>query len=224
MNCTLYSSLTTEHSLPTVEPSLPLRDRLINAAMDIYLEGGLGALTMRDLGKRTGVSAMAPYSHFDNKDDLVSSIVDRCFEQYLDELRGALKYDDPVVRLRDTGRRVFQFAMDHPAEYHLIYIYSKDPTLEKYGETVDMRLAAGFQYMHLLVKDCADAGELIVDNTEAFTLAMLGMVHGLLALYLSGRMWMGSQEFEQLFWNSLSLYMDKYLKVPYDERPGTPQL
>jgi AcrR family transcriptional regulator len=52
------------------------RDRIVEAAIAVADEDGLGALTMRRLGQQLGVEAMALYRHFANKDAILEGIVD----------------------------------------------------------------------------------------------------------------------------------------------------
>ena len=42
------------------------RERIVAVASDLIERDGLGAFTMRSLGRELGVSAMAVYSHFDS--------------------------------------------------------------------------------------------------------------------------------------------------------------
>ncbi len=53
------------------------RQRVLDAAMRLADQGGIDALTMRNLGQELGVEAMALYYHFANKDEVVDGIVDR---------------------------------------------------------------------------------------------------------------------------------------------------
>ena len=55
------------------------RERVLDAAIKLADEGGLGSLSMRKLGQELGVEAMAIYYHFANKDEIVDGIVDLVF-------------------------------------------------------------------------------------------------------------------------------------------------
>lgn len=52
------------------------RDRVVRAAIELVDEAGMEALSMRTLGGRLGVRAMALYNHVENKDDLLDGMVD----------------------------------------------------------------------------------------------------------------------------------------------------
>jgi AcrR family transcriptional regulator len=58
-------------------PRTPLsRERVLQAAVTLADEGGIGALSMRKLAQELGVEAMSLYNHVANKDDLLGGIVD----------------------------------------------------------------------------------------------------------------------------------------------------
>jgi AcrR family transcriptional regulator len=59
------------------EPRVPLnRERVLRAAVAIADSRGIGALTMRELGRELGVEAMSLYNHVANKDDVLDGMVD----------------------------------------------------------------------------------------------------------------------------------------------------
>jgi AcrR family transcriptional regulator len=59
------------------EARLPLsRDRILQTALRLVDEGGLGSLSMRNLGQALGFEAMSLYNHVANKDDLIDGILD----------------------------------------------------------------------------------------------------------------------------------------------------
>lgn len=63
---------------PRTQRRTPLnRDRVLAAGVTLADAEGIGALTMRRLGRELGVEAMALYNHVDNKDDLLDGMLDR---------------------------------------------------------------------------------------------------------------------------------------------------
>jgi AcrR family transcriptional regulator len=64
------------------EPRTPLtRQRVLDAAVALADEGGIGSLTMRKLGQALGVEAMSLYNHVANKDALLDGMVDEVFAE-----------------------------------------------------------------------------------------------------------------------------------------------
>jgi AcrR family transcriptional regulator len=58
------------------------RGRVLDAAVAIADERGVGAVTMREVASRLGVEAMSLYNHVANKDDILDGMVDVVIEQF----------------------------------------------------------------------------------------------------------------------------------------------
>src|SRR4029077_14983532 len=54
-------------------------DEIVSAAVDIFRESGLDAVSMRSVASRLGVSPVPLYSRIGNKEALVDAIADRLF-------------------------------------------------------------------------------------------------------------------------------------------------
>ena len=52
------------------------RERVLDAAVELADEGGIDAVSMRKLGQKLGVEAMAIYRHVRDKDDLLDGLVE----------------------------------------------------------------------------------------------------------------------------------------------------
>jgi AcrR family transcriptional regulator len=55
------------------------RDRIVEAAVRVADRGGLGAVSMRGVGKELGVEAMSLYHHVTGKEELLDALADRVF-------------------------------------------------------------------------------------------------------------------------------------------------
>lgn len=99
------------------------RDRILQAAIEFIDEHGLAALTMRRLGARLGVEAMALYRYVPGREDLLDGVVDRVVETLFDGgdddlyIDGHSGWQDYLMRLGHGVRRI---ALAHPAIFPLI--------------------------------------------------------------------------------------------------------
>ena len=60
------------------------KEAILTEAMQLIIENGLSQLTMSNIAKRMGFSEPAMYRHFENKQDLIISMIQRisgCFEE-----------------------------------------------------------------------------------------------------------------------------------------------
>ncbi len=106
------------------EPREPLsRERIITAAVELLDERGLGGFTMRGLGERLGVEAMAIYHYFPHKQALLEALgtgVDLAafFGDFVGIPIAGRSATDLVVGL---GMRYLQFAQENPAQFTLLF-------------------------------------------------------------------------------------------------------
>jgi AcrR family transcriptional regulator len=62
-------------------PARVNRDMVLRAALDLADRGGLESVTMREIGREVGVEAMSLYRHVQDKDEVLSGIVDLVFAE-----------------------------------------------------------------------------------------------------------------------------------------------
>jgi AcrR family transcriptional regulator len=59
------------------EPSDPLRDRVVDAARELFFRSGFSRITMADLASRLGIGKATLYTVFDGKDAIVLAVIRR---------------------------------------------------------------------------------------------------------------------------------------------------
>lgn len=90
---------------------LPLsRDRILQAALELVDEGGLGALTMRRLGRELGFEAMSLYNYVTGKDDVIDGLLD----VVLAEGRPPAVEGDWAAAVRESAISVHDALKRHP--------------------------------------------------------------------------------------------------------------
>ncbi|GGL43886.1 TetR/AcrR family transcriptional regulator C-terminal domain-containing protein [Phycicoccus endophyticus] len=117
--------MTSEHT-PTPEqaatPARPLgRELIVQEAIAMIDEHGLERLTMRSLGARLGVDAMALYRHVNGREDLLEGIVAALVDQIQVDPDGRLGPTEGWQGLLQwLARSVRQIAIDHPRIFPLV--------------------------------------------------------------------------------------------------------
>ena len=85
---------------PTTRKGRATRDRIVDAACDLVFERGVASLNLDDVREVTGTSKSQLYHYFEDKLDLVKSVVDRQAERVLAIHRPALDAVDGWTALR----------------------------------------------------------------------------------------------------------------------------
>ena len=100
-----------------------LKEALLQAALGLIAEKGAGGFTFADAARMAGVSPAAPYRHFRDRDELLSSIAQRGFEQFEAALSQAWDDGRPetVTAFERVGKAYLAFAREKPAFYSAMF-------------------------------------------------------------------------------------------------------
>jgi AcrR family transcriptional regulator len=100
-----------------------LKEALLQAALDLITQKGPGGFTFADAARMAGVSPAAPYRHFRDRDELLSSIAQRGFEQFEALLTQAWDdgRPDTITAFERVGKAYLAFAREEPAFYSAMF-------------------------------------------------------------------------------------------------------
>lgn len=156
-----------------------LREQLLDAAGEMLLEhGDEGRLTIRGVTRRAGVSPMAFYLHFPDRDALVLAVLERGFTEFRAGILAAeAEAPDPATALRDAGRAYMRFALQRPGHYRLIFSLA----LPERRQGVPAA-AAAFEDLVRLVGACMDAGLAPRADPSSMATSVWTALHGIVTL------------------------------------------
>ncbi|MCL3992651.1 TetR/AcrR family transcriptional regulator [Streptomyces lavenduligriseus] len=105
------------------ESDTSLRDRLVDAGVELLAVEGLQALTLREIARRTGVSHGAPRRYFPTHLELLSAIARRGFADLAERTRQALDRETGGARERVAALAgaYLEFALEQPGMYELMF-------------------------------------------------------------------------------------------------------
>jgi AcrR family transcriptional regulator len=112
------------------EAAAATRQALLDAAGALLDAGGPEAVTLREVGARTGVSRSAPYRHFADKDALLTVLATNAVTRLGDTLEELSAGDDPPERtLRSAVLSLIAIGRTRPHLYRLVFTTpTGDPT------------------------------------------------------------------------------------------------
>src|SRR5258707_808206 len=100
-----------------------LKEALLQAALGLIAEKGAAGFTFADAARMAGVSPAAPYRHFRDREELLSLIAKRGFEQFEAVLTEAWDdgRPDTVTAFERVGKAYLAFARNEPAFYSAMF-------------------------------------------------------------------------------------------------------
>jgi AcrR family transcriptional regulator len=100
-----------------------LREALIAAALELIAQKGPAGFTFAEAARSAGVSPAAPYRHFRDRDELLSNVALRGFEQFESVLARAWDDGRPntFAALDRLGKAYLEFARTEQAYYSAMF-------------------------------------------------------------------------------------------------------
>ncbi|MFJ6810500.1 TetR/AcrR family transcriptional regulator [Streptomyces anulatus] len=153
-----------------------LRRVILDAALDTIATNGPGALSLRDLARRAGVSHAAPAHHFKDRTGLLTAVAAEGYALFADTLAGA-------PDLRERGVAYVRFAATHPSHFQVMFQpdlhRTDDPDLLAARARATEALRAG-------VADLPPTGR--GEDDRLAGVAAWSLAHGFATLLLSGNL------------------------------------
>ena len=158
-----------------------LRASIVEAAEAILVADGADAVTMRAVAERIGYSATTIYHHFEDRDELLATVLERAFGEFRLALASALEStEDPAEQTRRMGRAYVTFALEHPPQYQLMFVQRPD-FLMRAGPEEGASYTEALSALEQLVANSPAGGSGRIGPRDGAH-ALWGAMHGISAL------------------------------------------
>jgi len=169
---------TRKRGRPKADADRDLRGELLRTSRLLLDEGGVAALSMREVARRAGCTHQAPYHYFGDRAGIFAAISEEGFRRFTDEFRRAL--DLPGNIAANCLRAYVSFAVHHKGHYRVMF-RSDICGIRTHEQTLS---AADDAFLALL--DLAEAVDPERDPADAMSLpvALWAQAHGLATLFI----------------------------------------
>jgi AcrR family transcriptional regulator len=159
-----------------------LRERILEASERLLETDGLGALSMREVARRSGVTHQAPYHHFQDRESILGALVTQGFDELAKRLARANDRSatgDRLNALIESGQAYVGFAIDRPGIFRIMFRpehcdLSRFPEARAAGDRAHSELARMVSLQH------PDA------SADGLAEVYWSQVHGLACLIVDG--------------------------------------
>lgn len=173
------------------------KERICAAVVDLLDgPGGLRDVTMRNVASIVGISAMAIYKYFPNRDALLRGATEAENQRIATYFRRAKCRAG--ARGLDGMLGYLDYALDHPRLFEYIFSSQRDDAV-----AFPKALLPSLKLLHEAVVCAIQEGSLRQDDSMEVALAIWACAHGLVSLYLAGRIRMRREGFRRLYVKSL---------------------
>ena len=180
--------------------------RIADAARHLLDKEGAEAVTMRRVAAAVGVTPMAIYRHYPDRASLLNSLADEGFE-VLGARLAVKKFSGGVERQLAKMMDVYlEHALQRPRLFELMFLKPRDgarryPRDFKAGRSPTANLLAE------VVQSGMDSGYFRKSDAWEIVFEMGALSHGLLLLYLGGRMAVPPAQFRAFYRRSFRRFI-----------------
>jgi AcrR family transcriptional regulator len=158
------------------------------------------AVSMRRIAEKVGITPMALYRHYPNREALLRAATEVEYQRIADYFKVSHARSDA------TGLRVMQgyldYALDHPNLFRYMY-FSQRAEVLAYPDALQTGKSPSQKMLYVGVSGAMEQGKMRADDVPETSLTIWAHAHGLVTLYLSGRILLSRQEFTELFLRSM---------------------
>lgn len=171
--------------------------RIYECALGILEAEGPQAVTMRRVARETGITPMAIYHYFPNREALLGCVVDSEFQKlagYFRRMDREQSFESEMVHIMDG---YLDYALAHPRIFDYVFAAPR-PGARRFPYDFRARKSPTLNLTADAVSSWIETGKLKPDDPWEIAMELWAHVHGYLALWRGGRFELSEQEFRNL--------------------------
>ena len=181
--------------------------KIARAARRLLHKEGVDGVTMRRVASAVGITPMALYRHYPNRDGLLNALSDEGFVELaakLAQLQFTGGIDHQLLQILDV---FLDHAFDHPRLFELMFLTRREGA-RQYPDDFRTRQSPTANVSADVIASAMESGYLRKDDVWEIVFETGALMHGLVMLYLGGRMAMSPSEFRSYCHRSFGRYLN----------------
>lgn len=177
-------------------------DQICAAALEILEAEGAEEVSMRRVAQKVGITPMAIYHHFKNREALLSSVVDHEFSALeTDFVQQSLSgiCEEDILRILDI---YVGYALERPRVFDYVFAVNRSGA-RRFPEDFRGGRSPTLNRMAEIVRAGMTKGQLRSDDAWEVAMQLWAHVHGYVMLYRAGRFSLSEKSFRALVKRSI---------------------
>lgn len=178
------------------------RERIAEEALRILEKEGPAAVSMRRIAQAVGITPMAIYHHFPNREALLTMVTDQEFEKlagYMDKRQRRVTRSSRLLWVMDY---YVDYAFEHPRVFD--YVFSQHRTdARRFPDDFRARRSPTMNRVADTVTAAMAKGEIRKDDVWEISMELWAHIHGYIALFRAGRFALSEEQFRRLCHRSI---------------------
>lgn len=162
---------------------------------------------MRPVAERVGITPMAIYRHYADRASLLNAIADEGFRELATRVQALQLKGGAEHRLNQVASLFLEAALKFPYLYELMFLTRREGA-RVYPRDFKAGRSPTFNPTVNILEQAMRAGELRVDDPIEIAFELSALSHGLIVLYLGGRVAQSEKRFRVLYQRSFRRYLN----------------
>ncbi len=184
---------------------LTTADKILAKARQILERDGATAVTMRSVARGVKITPMAIYRHFSDREALLNGLADQGFAElaaHLKQIAWPKGWEARLLRMSDI---YLDHALAHPHLFELMFL-TKRPGARQYPRDFQANRSPTASLLTHELQAGMKAGVLRAGEPWEIAFHLGALSHGLIMLYLGGRIGATPQGFRNLYRTAFKTY------------------
>jgi AcrR family transcriptional regulator len=187
------------------------RDRILAAALSILEREGLAGLTVRKVAAKAGLSPMAMYRHFADKDTLLDALMDQGLAAWERVARG-IRATDPMDWLQKLLEAYLDFALAQPHLFDAAF-FLPAPKARRFPDDFVAGRSPVVALAMARIEQARAQGRLVDKPALEMALAISALGQGMVSMYRANR-FPSEKQFRSLYRTALRHCLDSFTSGP----------
>ena len=182
-------------------------EKILRAAHKLFDREGADAVSMRRVAEAVGITPMAIYRHFPNREALLKRLSDDSFNAVAHEWEAHATHPDVLKRLLALLEPYLDYALAHPHLFDHAFSTRRDDA-RRFPDDFRARQSPTLNVVADAVAEGMRLGVLKQDDPWDVAMTLWAHSHGLIALYRAGRFSYDETRFRTFYLESLGRLID----------------
>lgn len=165
-----------------------IKKKILEASMKLFINEGFEKVSIRKIADIIEYSPTTIYLYFKDKNEILFELCEEGFIKFESLNKNLPEIKNPLTRLHKMGENYVGFGLQYPEYYDLMFI--QNAPMDKLAEMNDGKWIHGDRALDLLrsiIKECMTKKIIRKGDVDSVTMAVWGMVHGLVSLAIRKR-------------------------------------
>jgi AcrR family transcriptional regulator len=187
-------------------PTTPTSRKIATAARRLLDRDGADAVSLRQIAKAVGITPMAVYRHYKDRATLLNALADEGFAELVSELKARRFSGNIEKRLMEMAGIYLDHALENPRLFELMFLQPREGA-RKFPQDFKAGLSPTANLMVKVIEEGMKSGYFHEDDAWEIVFEMGALSHGLIMLYLGGRMGVSDDKFRAVYRRSFRRYI-----------------